>query len=355
MQKFILTAIFSFCVIISIGQNKAEAEKLVDEGINYHDKGDYEGAIVRYDKALELDKDNLLALVEKGFSLYYLKKYEEAIACCQRAIKTHPGNDPLKSAYVTYGSCLDALNKTDSSILIYDEGIKLFPNYHKLYFNKGVTFSSVKKYDDAIFCFQKAVSLDPAFPGAHNAVGRVEYWSGKNIPALLAFCRFFVLEPQSGRAKENLGYIQKILVSNVEQKKDNSITVSIDSKMLNAINDSANQSTENNFASTEFLLQIGSALDYDKKYANETEVERFIRKFEVICSSLKETKENKRGFFWEFYAPYFIEMYDKNFIETFGYIVFAGSEKPEVNKWLETHKSEISKFYEWDKGFFLNR
>ena len=51
---------------ISFAQNKADAEKLVDEGVAYHDKGDYDGAISRYDKALELDKDNLLAMTEKG-------------------------------------------------------------------------------------------------------------------------------------------------------------------------------------------------------------------------------------------------------------------------------------------------
>ena len=39
-------------------QNKTEAEKLVEEGVPYHDKGDYEGAINKYDNALELDKDN---------------------------------------------------------------------------------------------------------------------------------------------------------------------------------------------------------------------------------------------------------------------------------------------------------
>ena len=60
-EKIILLSLLlsvSFC----FAQNKVEAEKLVEEGIPYHDKGDFEGAINKYDKALELDKNNALAL-----------------------------------------------------------------------------------------------------------------------------------------------------------------------------------------------------------------------------------------------------------------------------------------------------
>jgi tetratricopeptide (TPR) repeat protein len=66
MKKIILILMFPLAWNISIGQNKEEAEKLVNEGIAYHDKDDYDGAISKYDKALELDKDNLLALTENS-------------------------------------------------------------------------------------------------------------------------------------------------------------------------------------------------------------------------------------------------------------------------------------------------
>lgn len=44
-------------------------------------------------------------------------------------------------------------------------------------------------------------------------------------------------------------------------------------------------------------------------------------------------------------------MKDKNFMETFAYIVFAPSGDPKVADWLNTHKEEINNFYDWS-GLF---
>jgi tetratricopeptide (TPR) repeat protein len=80
-------------------QNQVDAEKIVNEGVALHDKGDYVGAIDKYSKALELDKDNLLALSEKGMSLNSAGKYDEAIKLSRQAILDHSNKD-LKNIYM---------------------------------------------------------------------------------------------------------------------------------------------------------------------------------------------------------------------------------------------------------------
>src|SRR5690348_1014476 len=145
--------IFCFLCLNSFAQNKEPANALVKEGVAYHDKGDYDGAIDKYDKALVMDKDNLFALEEKAYTLMAQKKYEEAIELCKKAIEVHPGEEYLSTAYITYGNALDGLKKTDQSIAVYDEGIKAFPDEYQLHYNKGITLSSVKKYDETILSF----------------------------------------------------------------------------------------------------------------------------------------------------------------------------------------------------------
>lgn len=353
MKKLIFIQALLLICSLAFGQNKSGAEKLVDEGVAYHDKGDFNGAISRYDKALELDKDNLLALTEKAYSLLSLQKYDESINYCKKAIETHPGEKGLRTVYVTYGNGLDALNKTDQSIEIYDEGIKQFPDYYQLYFNKGITLASVKKYNEAILCFQKAVLINPKHASSHNAIARLSNISDKRIPSLLAYCRFLVVEPQGNRAKENLESLQKLMKGNVEETGKNSITINISPDMLSDSTKNGN-AMENSFKSTDLILAMDAGLDYDKKNKNKTDVEQFIRKFETVCASLKEIRKDNYGFFWDYYAPYFVEMKDKNLIETFGYVIFSSSDKPEISLWLKSNKSKIDEFFEWSKSFKWN-
>ncbi len=350
MKKiFLLLALYLFCATV-FGQNQAEAEKLVEQGIPYHDKGDYEGAIKLYDKALELDKDNLYALAEKAMSQLTMQKYEDAIETCQRAIVKHTGNKNLKNVYVTYGNAYDGLKKTDKSIEVYNEGIKFYPDYYQLYFNKGITLSSVKKYEEAILCFQQSATLNPKHASSQNALGRLLKVTDKRIPSLMALSRFLVLEPESQRAKGNLEILLGLTKGNVEQTGKNSITININANTLGDTSKDG-KAKENSFSTTDLILSMETALDFTKENKKKTEVEQFHRKFETMCSSLKESKGKNFGFYWDYYAPYFIEMHDKKLTETFAYIAFAISDYPDVKKWLEKHKKEIEAFYEWSGNY----
>lgn len=350
MKRLIIILLVSLSGYCSFGQNKAEADKLVDEGVALTDKGDYAGAISIYDKALQLDKDNLVALAEKAYTLLSMNKYDEAIEYCKRVIAIHPKDLQLRTVYVTYGNALDGLHKTDEALERYDEGIKLFPDYYQLYFNKGITLSSVKKIDESLLCFEHSALLNPAHASSQNAIGRLQYTQQRNIPALMAFCRFLIIEPKGKRAVENLAFLQKIMKANVKQTTDKSITITLDPKSLDD-KSKKGKARENNFGTTEMILSLTAAQDFDKENANKTEVEKFIRKFSSICASFKEGKKDNSGFYWNYYVPYFISLDDNKFIETFAYIVFASSDQPEIAAWLNEHKSAVDKFYDWNKTF----
>lgn len=327
-------------------QNKADAEKLVDEGIELHDKGDYDGAIGKYNKALEIDKDNLLALSETALTLNTSGKYDEAIKVSKQAISTHP-NEDLSNVYVTYANSLDYLKKTDEALKIYDEGIQKFPDYYQLYFNKGICYANSTTPNEAIGYFQKALLVNPNHPGSLNAIGVMEM-SSNRIPAILAFSRFLVVEPQTSRAKKNLASLQNLLMEGVVNNADKNITININS---NTLPDSKSEKSENNFSQADLILSMSAALDFDESSANKTEIQKFIRKFETICSSLDETKKGNSGFYWENFAPYFIEMKKKKMTESFAYIAFASSEDEDVSKWLKANQTELEKFYTWSTGY----
>lgn len=346
-RLMLLLMLVSTCSIVC-AQQQVAAEKLVQEGIQLHDKGDYDGAIKKYDAALILDEANLLALAEKALSLLTTKKFDESVKVCKTAIRNHPGEAQLNTVYLTYGNALDELKQTDKALSIYDEGIKKFPTFYQLYFNKAITLERVQKHDESLACLQKSASLKPNHPGSHNLIGRIQFDNNQRIPSLMALCRFMTLEPLTDRAKENLKSIQILMKGNVEKTGDKSITINVDPATLA-------KPKENSFSTQELILSADAALDNDQKNVNKTAVEQFIRKFDHICASLKESKAINSGFYWDYYAPYFIDMKDKQMIETFTYVSFASADMKDVSTWLNSHTTEIQKFFDWSKAYVWNK
>ena len=349
MKKILILGLISTLYFPVSAQDVDSVDFFINQGVSLHDKGDYSGAISDYEKALKIDPNNVTALGEKAFSLLSLKDYSNSIKTCKKAINNNPKSKRLKFVYTTYANALDASKKPIEAVEIYNQGIELFPDYYQLHFNKGITLSGLQKYDEALLSFQNSASLNPQHASSHNAIGRVLMINKSNIPALMAFGRFLIIEPQGNRAKSNLPFVQKIMSANVEKTGKNNITINIDPNILSDAEQK--EKTENDFSTTDLILSMSAALDYDKKNKKKTEVELFINKFETVCSSLKEAQEDNYGFYWEYYVPYYIEMKDNNLIETFSYLVYASSENKNIQDWLDKNKSKIDLFYKWSSEY----
>ena len=350
MKNSILIILFLSFGNILYSQNKEDANIKISEGIKAHDKGEYKNAIKLYDKALELDKDNLLALYEKTLSLMSLQKYEDAIYCCMKAIEVHPGKDDLKYVYVAYGNAYDALKKPEKSIDKYNEGIKFFPDFYQLYFNKGISLAGMQEFDDALACFHQSIMINPSHASSHNAIARISALKNKKVQSIMAYCRFLSIEPQGSRAIDNLNNLKNVFTSNVKETGKNAVTINVSSDMLK--DTTANgKKKENNFSSTDFILTISASLDFDQKNKKKTDVELFIKQMELMCSSLKESKKDNIGFYWEYYAPFFIELHDKKLVEPFAYFIFMSSDEANSKKWLNDHQEETGKLIDWAKTY----
>jgi tetratricopeptide (TPR) repeat protein len=350
MKKFILTLLLPLLWTISFAQNKVEAEKIVDEGIVFHDKAEYDNAIAKYDKALELDKDNLYALTEKAYSLLAQKKYEECIKVCERTLAKHKTGNELQTLYVTYGNALDMMGKSVESIAAYDAGIKSFPTYQMLYFNKAVTLRSLKKNEEALLALQKATLLNPNHPGSHNAMAITLREQNNAIGALLAYWRFFTLEPQGSRAESIVGRVQELMKANVAANGDKNVNISIPSGLL-VDSKKGEKPKENTFGTTFLMLSMAAALDYGADFKNETDVQRFNRKFDIVCAALATSKKENYGFLWDYYVPYFLELKEKGYSEMFAHVAFAALGKPEITKYFQDNKTKLNEFSLWSSNY----
>lgn len=340
--------LFLFQMLLLSGNSQTnEFKSLIDEGKSLYNKGDYRLAIQQFDKILEQSPKNILVLAEKARSLMMLNKYEEVALICRKSIEIDAYSKDLKTIYTIYANSYDMMGQPKKALAIYDEGIEKFPDYFHLYFNKGITYSQMDKIDKAIQSFEKSIIIKPNHAGSHNALARMHFAQENKVQALMAFSRFVILEPKGRRAELNLNFIKDITKGNAQETGPNSITLSLDLTTL----PEEEQMIENDFSATALLLSLNAGMSFTNKNKKKTEVQLFEGNIKTVCESLEELEKENSGFYWKYYAPYFIALNNNDFSETFSYIAFASSQDKQVTKWLEKNKEKVNAFYEWSNKF----
>jgi tetratricopeptide (TPR) repeat protein len=348
MKPFISFLFLAFMSLNAGAQDAAAAQKLVKQGVEFHDAGDFKAALECYDKVLKLDKNNTDALYEKSFTLSTLEKYDEVIVVCKKILTLKPDDNILQSTYATLGNAYDAVKEPKKAIKIYDEGIKKFPSDYMLHFNKGVTLAGLQQITEAQTALEEAIRCNPKHPGSLNALGRILYDQDKKIPAILVLSRFLAVEVQSKRAAEDFVILQKLLTGNATKTGKNSITINMDAKAMNL-----DKKAANNFSFVEMRLALKSALRLatDSLPSTKNEIKQFTSTMQTICELLKTQQSEGTGFYWTFFAPYLIAMEDQKHLETFAYLAHAASPNKDVEAWVDAHEKELGAFFDWSKNF----
>lgn len=344
MNKYYLLLLFASTLFFA--QNKEDAVKKIEAGIELHDEGKYGEALSKYDEALQMDENNLFALSEKAITLEASKKYEEAIEISKLILKLYP-NDDNKTVYVVYGNSLDHSNKKDLALKIYDEGLKKYPTYYQLFYNKAITLYSNKEVEKAESALEEATKLNPTHTSSFNALGVLN--NSNRIASILASSRYLVLDNQSSRAKANLDSVLSLMKKGVSKTGEKSVSLMFDPTSLDNVGNKKN--APNDFSSVDMALSMSAALTFDEKSKNNTEVQNFINQFETMCKVMSETRKNKKGYFWEFLAPYFMEMEKNNLVEPFAYYIFNTKQSEDVLKYQKENGGTIEKFLDWNKVY----
>ncbi|HEX2629317.1 MAG TPA: tetratricopeptide repeat protein [Chitinophagaceae bacterium] len=346
MKQVVFLLSFFLLATGIFAQEESKADSLVTEGITLHDKRDYDGAIAKYDAAIQLDPAHHLAIYEKSLSLMSLKKYEEAGELLRQVIKESKDKKIRLSAFVNYVTALDLLDLPGESVKIYDQGIKEFPEYYLLPFNKGVTLLGLKKTEEAADCFKKSVRLNPNHGSSHNVLGRMTI-SNNRIAGLMALFTFLLVEPGTQRAKDNRELLEQQLMKGVSQKDDKTIEISVDASSLKK-----DKSKEDDFGPANLALSMTAALSRSKQDSvKKNDAEVLLDRMGTIIAIIDETKNSKKGFFTTFYVPMLVALKGTDHFKTSCYIALATAGNEEVNAWLKANEDKVAAFFSWFKAY----
>ncbi|MFN8291764.1 MAG: tetratricopeptide repeat protein [Chitinophagaceae bacterium] len=346
MQRLFLSFVILLSAVCARAQGNPEAQQLVNQGIELHDKGEYEAAIRKYDQAIKLDDNYFNAWYEKMYSLYEWGKKKECISIAKDVLKKFPDNPGLRHVYIQYGSSLDDIGKPEEAIEIYDKGISLYPDEYLLHFNKGLTLQRLEKNEEALLCYQQSLRLKPLHSSSNLYTGMLLQQTNK-IPALLAYATFLAIEPRSGRSEDAFRRAENIMWGNIKKEGDKT-TILMDASVLKAAKD---KNGENDFVSVEMIFVLSGASSKELDSLTKTPVGKLSFRLQMLINSLAESKKNKKGFYWEHYVPFFIEMKKKDMVETLANLMYLKTNGEEGMKWLEENEAKVDAFYDWVKSY----
>jgi len=341
MRKLILL-IVCYCFAVS-GRCQADSlAELLHAGVELHDKGDYTGAIAKYDAILAVNPRYFQAYVEKTLTLYTSGHYQECADICRKVMKEYPGEEGLKNLYVNYGSSLDGLGKPGDAIKVYKEGFKKFPTYYLLPFNKGMTEYSQKQMEDAVKDYELALGINPGHASSHQYLAYAIY-SKNRMAAAMALACFLMIEPKGQRAEKNLPILVKVLGANVEKKDDKTINIMMPSSAL------GKEKGEDDFRVTEMTMMFATAAamtlgDKDTALRNLIKDTTVAGQIKYKLTVLSEASPEKKGFFTNTYVNLLAGLEKAGLLETAAHIIYMSAKDDANQRWLEDHPEQVKDF-----------
>ena len=156
---FIVILIFS--IQVSFGQNQTDPQikEWRSIGSSLIQEGKFFEAIEYFDKILEIEPNDSIALGNKGAALTQLNKYEEALLIYDNALQIDPANINILN---NKAATLFNLGKIDESLQTLDNILEIEPSNVNVLILKGKVLSETKRYSEAFSIFKKALEFDPA-------------------------------------------------------------------------------------------------------------------------------------------------------------------------------------------------
>jgi len=173
-----------------------------DRGAGLESLGRYEDALACYDRALDLNSRDDLTWVHRGTVLEALGRTDDALACCDHALQLNPRSE---QALVAKGMMLGAQGQIEEARTYCDRALKINPRNEQAWVNMGVALDALNRGMEALGCYNNALTLNPRNAEAWFNAGVVLGELGRHEEALGCCDRSLSLNPRNEQGWVNRG------------------------------------------------------------------------------------------------------------------------------------------------------
>lgn len=289
-----------------------------------------------------------------AFSYLELKQYEYAIKLA-KMLHNSKNKDLSVGAVCIESEALAYLNKTDEAIELLKQSILKMGDDYQLHFNLALNYYKKRDVNNALLHVGKAIDLNKTYAGAFLLNAYALNDKGLWVQSILSFQIFLLLEPESDRSKnafqEMLQTMRIIEVGEAPVERSfYQLQMMKNQPQVNPTQNTPPLTVEQDLDRNQVFQEIKKALDKLKASNNKaSEFEQFMTVNKALLSNLREqqSKTKNGNTFWIFYVPFFTEIADSNYFETYSHYISV-SYFPESMDWWNKNKEEKGKeFLNW--------
>lgn len=331
LKSTLFTALICLGLAVPTFAQTTDAKTLVSQGTELHDQGKYEEALAKYTAAMKADPKYATAYYEYAYTLFTTGKGKEALDYLEKLIKLDP-----KSAggYDMLGSIYDDMGDQDKAITYYQKGVEADPNYQRLHFNLSITYYRKKLYAESAQEALTAIKLDPKHASSHRMYGMAAYALNKRGPALLAFCNFLLLEPQTKRSPEIFNNVKKIVNYGVKRTDAKSITLSV---------------SPDDIGNMMMPMSVVTATDKKGPLSGVDSLQYQLTSLFKIASTIAGG-DKADPFVAKYYADYFKALAETENMPAFTRFISVSAYPTENLQWFKEHDKELTAFDVWTRS-----
>ena len=188
---------------------QAQADVQYAAAARAFDKGDFEACLEQFFLAIhsryDIEKPTARRLIRRKLGVINLlreqkRKLQEQMAAQQKSLQKYARE------YLLMGNeCITQAHDTRAALANYDKAIELYPEYTDAWIRKGITLFNEKEFFDAESCLNRAVSLRPTdFKALYNR-GKLRLKTENTEGALADLDKATTLKPEHPGAHELFG------------------------------------------------------------------------------------------------------------------------------------------------------
>lgn len=335
-MRIIILAILCYLGTGTAFAQDSVIHEIMKRGIEYHEQGKYDLALVEYNKAKELDPKNAFVNYEMAYTYYFLNDLEKSIKLAE--VAAQESSESGLQAVILLGSIYDKTGQPKKSIKVLRKGIDRFGDYYLLWYNLGITATSMNDLVLAQEAFLKSVNNRLDHANSHFALGRILLAQERRVEAIypLLFCG--LIEPDSDRSSVVWSTIEESFGIGVEQTSDSSTTIT-----LNVMGDETNEQMR----SAELMMSMMEASKGLEKYDGW---EEWRVDMDILASFLNFVHGldwgDRDDFFTQYYIPLFGSIAGSDHMEPFFHYVRM-SKYESSRQYCESYPEELQEFFTW--------